>query len=78
MMFVAGDDADGKAIVMQLVDALDFEAIDAGKLLAARQLEPLPLLWIKLSMRDGRDFAFSRERLTVKTMTHDAAAPDAE
>ncbi len=78
MMFVAGDDADGKATVMQLVDALDFEAIDAGKLPAARQLEPLALLWIKLSMRDGRDFAFSRERLTVKTMTHDAAAPDAE
>lgn len=65
MMFVAGDDADGKATVMQLVDALDFEAIDAGNLSSARQLEPLALLWIKLSMREGRDFAFSRERLVV-------------
>ena len=60
-MFVAGDDAARKPLVMQLVSELGFEAIDAGPLIAARLLEPMAVLWINLAYRPGgsRDFAFS-------------------
>jgi 8-hydroxy-5-deazaflavin:NADPH oxidoreductase len=59
-MFVAGDDAAGKKIVLELVSALGFEAIDAGDLSIARLLEPYALLWIHLMARRnmGRRFAF--------------------
>lgn len=57
--FFCGDDADGKAIVRQLVEDVGFEAIDAGGLTAARLLEPLMLLWIAASKSLGtRDLAF--------------------
>lgn len=64
MMYVAGDDAGGKAVVMALVDDLGFEAIDAGPLVIARLLEPLAMLWIDqaLTRGAGRDFAFARLR----------------
>ena len=60
VMFVAGDEPDGKAIVLDLVAALGFEAVDAGGLAAARWLEPLALLWIRTTIRDrdGRHTAF--------------------
>ena len=60
VMFVAGDEPDGKAIVLGLVAALGFEAVDAGGLAAARWLEPLALLWIRTTIRDrdGRHTAF--------------------
>jgi len=61
VMFVAGDDAVGKKVVLDLVSALGFEAIDAGELAIARLLEPYAMLWIHLMARrnQGRDFAFS-------------------
>jgi 8-hydroxy-5-deazaflavin:NADPH oxidoreductase len=60
VMFVAGDDAAGKQVVLDLVAALGFEAIDAGALSVARLLEPYALLWIHLMARRkmGRRFAF--------------------
>src|SRR5258707_7420556 len=60
VMFVAGDEPEGKAIVLGLVAALGFEAVDAGGLAAARWLEPLALLWIRTTIRDrdGRHTAF--------------------
>jgi 8-hydroxy-5-deazaflavin:NADPH oxidoreductase len=60
VMFVAGDDAAGKQVVLDLVAALGFEAIDAGELAIARLLEPYGLLWIQLMARRkmGRSFAF--------------------
>ena len=60
VMFVAGDDADGKTIVLNLVSQLGFEAVDAGELAIARLLEPWAMLWIHLMARRkmGRDFAF--------------------
>ncbi|MGH7836834.1 MAG: NADPH-dependent F420 reductase [Candidatus Binataceae bacterium] len=59
VMFVAGDDAAKKPIVMKLVEDLGFEAIDAGDLKISRLLEPLAMLWIHLSFSStGRDFAF--------------------
>jgi 8-hydroxy-5-deazaflavin:NADPH oxidoreductase len=60
-MFVAGDEAAGKKVVLDLVSALGFEAIDAGGLTVARLLEPFAMLWIHLMARRnlGRSFAFS-------------------
>ena len=60
VMFVAGDDATGKKVVLELVSALGFEAIDAGELSIARLLEPYAMLWIHLMARRnmGRNFAF--------------------
>ena len=59
VMFVAGD-GDQKNTVLQLVEQLGFEAIDAGGLAKARLLEPLAMLWIHLALVQGqrRDFAF--------------------
>jgi 8-hydroxy-5-deazaflavin:NADPH oxidoreductase len=64
VMFVAGDDAAKKPIVMGLVADLGFEAIDAGPLIAARLLEPFGMLWIELAMQhgQGREFAFAAVR----------------
>lgn len=61
VMFVAGDDAAGKKVVLDLVSALGFEAIDAGELAIARLLEPYAMLWIHLMARRnmGRSFAFA-------------------
>lgn len=64
VMFVAGDDPEGKRIVLDLVSALGFEAIDAGELAIARLLEPYAMLWIHLMARRkmGRRFAFGLMR----------------
>ena len=61
VMFVAGDDAAGKKVVLDLVSALGFEAIDAGELAIARLLEPYAMLWINLMARHnmGRNFGFA-------------------
>ena len=61
VMFVAGNDAAGKSVVLKLVGELGFEAVDAGDLSAARLLEGLAMLWIHLMVRRklGRKFAFA-------------------
>jgi predicted dinucleotide-binding enzyme len=61
VMFVAGNDPAGKAVVLELVSSLGFEAIDAGELAIARLLEPYAMLWIHLMARrnQGRNFAFA-------------------
>jgi NADPH-dependent F420 reductase len=63
-IFVAGDDAERKAGVLQLVEDVGFEAVDAGPLKNARLLEPLAMLWIDLAynLGQGRDFAFAITR----------------
>jgi predicted dinucleotide-binding enzyme len=60
-MFVAGDDAARKPLVMGLVRDLGFDAIDAGPLRNARLLEPLAMLWIDQALirGAGRHFAFA-------------------
>lgn len=40
-VFVAGDDADAKAVVSAIVERIGFQAMDAGPLKNARYLEPL-------------------------------------
>lgn len=60
-MFVAGDDAGRKLVVLSLMTDLGFEAADAGALRISRLLEPYAMLWIHLALNQGlgRDFAFS-------------------
>src|SRR5947209_360327 len=59
-MFYAGDDAGAKAAAARLAADLGFAPVDAGPLAAARLLEPLALLWIRLAFEQfGRDFALT-------------------
>lgn len=52
-VFYAGDDQDAKAIVADLIRKMGFDAVDAGPLKAARNLEPLALLNIGLGYGMG-------------------------
>lgn len=59
-MFICGDDAEAKAAVTDLAEALGFEVADVGKLEAARLIEPMALVWINLAVKQGlgRNIAF--------------------
>jgi NADPH-dependent F420 reductase len=61
VMFVCGDDEVAKPAVLQLAGDIGFDAVDAGKLVQARLLEPLAMLWISLAYRGtaGREFGFA-------------------
>ena len=61
MMPMAGDDADAKTVAIELADRIGFDAFDAGPLAAARDLEHLAVLWIRLAYQlgHGPDIAFS-------------------
>jgi predicted dinucleotide-binding enzyme len=54
VMLVAGDDADRKPVVMELVGRLGFDPVDAGPLKNARLLEPFAMVWIDQAMKRGR------------------------
>lgn len=55
--FYAGDDAEAKGRVRELLELLGFDAVDAGPLRNARYLEPLSLLNIHL----GRELGFGTQ-----------------
>ena len=59
-MPVCGDDADARSRIVALVISLGFDGVDAGRLMAARYLEPFAMTWIHLAYRQGfgRKFAF--------------------
>jgi predicted dinucleotide-binding enzyme len=63
-MFVAGDDAGRKPVVMDLVRESGFEPRDVGPLKLARLLEPFAMLWIDQSLNRGAgsDFVFTVQR----------------
>jgi len=69
VMFVAGDDATAKQVVLGLVKELGFDALDTGPLRIARLLEPFAMLWIHQVIDRGapRDsaFAFMQRRRSV-------------
>ena len=62
--FVCADDAEAKAIGLQLAREVGFEAIDAGGLENAALTENFAKLWGTLAIRlgHGRDFAFKMVR----------------
>lgn len=51
--FVAGDDGNAKAKVLELVGSIGFRGIDAGPLSMARALEALATLIVSLRIRNG-------------------------
>lgn len=58
---VAGDDAAAKATALGLAAEIGFDAVDAGPLAAARDLEHLAMLWIRLAypLGHGPGIAFA-------------------
>ena len=64
VMFVAGDDAAAKGVVIKLSNELGFNTLDAGPLRQARLLEPLAMLWISLAYAQGLgpNFVFKLQR----------------
>ena len=66
VMFLASDHADAKAAATPLIDALGFEALDAGPLRNARLLEAFAMLWIWNAIKGdlGREFGFAVARRT--------------
>ncbi len=63
VMFYCGDHDNAKEVTAKLATDLGFEPVDTGGLGMARSLEPLALLWIRLSIRDGRNANFTWARL---------------
>ena len=59
LMFLAGDDAEAKETVARLAEAIGFECFDAGGLRAARELEPLALIWIRAALTSQRTAGFT-------------------
>jgi NADPH-dependent F420 reductase len=59
-VFLAGDDAAAKKLVMEVATTAGFRAVDAGPLRNAAVLENLAMLWIHLATvgGQGRDFTF--------------------
>lgn len=60
LMYLAGNDADAKAQVLDLARGLGFEALDLGDITQSRLLEPLALVWIRsaYALGLGREIAF--------------------
>lgn len=61
MMPVAGDDGDAKSVAIGLADDIGFAGVNAGPLPAARDLEHLAMLWIRLAypLGNGPNIAFA-------------------
>ncbi len=55
IQFVAGDDADAKETISDLIAGIGFRPIDYGALVNARKLEPLAMVWIDQAMVYGMD-----------------------
>jgi len=61
VMFMAGEDADAKTTVAQLLTDLGFDPQDAGGIRQSRLLEPFAMLWINQALvrGKGRNWAFA-------------------
>jgi predicted dinucleotide-binding enzyme len=64
LMFLAADEVAAKQTVARLAEKIGFETFDAGGLRAARELEPLALLWIRRALSGARSPDFTWARLT--------------
>lgn len=60
-MFLAGDDMESKQTVSQIIEAMGFDAFDAGELFMSRFLEAMAMVWIRPARLEnqGADFGFS-------------------
>ncbi len=70
---ICGDDAEARAIVLDLASRMGFDALDLGPLRAARYTEPFAMTWIHMAYACGlgRGFAFARmNRDTVTAGDH--------
>jgi predicted dinucleotide-binding enzyme len=65
VMFVCGD-GNRKKVVLDLVQELGFEVIDAGGSKIARLVEPYAMLWIHLALVQGLGRGFGFAILTTK------------
>jgi predicted dinucleotide-binding enzyme len=52
-MFLAGDDADAKQVVADLLAATGWDAVDLGDITAARELEAMCLAWVRYGVATG-------------------------
>ena len=52
-MFIAGNDADAKNTVTEILTAFGWSTIDAGGIEGARLLEPLCILWVGYGLATG-------------------------
>ena len=61
VMFMAGDDAQAKALVATVLTDLGFEPLDAGDITKSRLLEPFGMVWINQALLrgKGRTWAFA-------------------
>lgn len=61
VMLIAGDDSDAKQAVVSLANDIGFDAVDAGPLAAARDLEHLAMIWVRLAyvLGNGPNIVFS-------------------
>ena len=57
-MFMAGDDAEAKQQVSDIIAMFGWEALDSGGLICARELEAMALVWIRNSAATGAPHAF--------------------
>jgi hypothetical protein len=54
VMLMAGNDASAKQQAAMLLEALGFEALDAGDITKSRILEPLAMVWINQALFRGK------------------------
>jgi predicted dinucleotide-binding enzyme len=59
-MLACGDDPAAVDLAVGLARDVGFDALPFGALRGARLLEPLALVWIRLSITHGRGFALGR------------------
>jgi predicted dinucleotide-binding enzyme len=52
-MFIAGNDADAKAVAAKLLAQVGWEVADMGSAVAARAIEPLAMLWCIPGFREN-------------------------
>jgi 8-hydroxy-5-deazaflavin:NADPH oxidoreductase len=59
-MFICGDKSDACDVAKKLATDIGFDAVVVGKLIKARLLEPVAMLWITMAMLPdhGRAIAF--------------------